>query len=125
MSDEILRIQIDEIGGKNAANTLKNIADKTKEITELLKNVGHGSKEIDTLTKEFNKLANSIKVYSSVVREVNKANTNAILSEQKIAQALEKTNTARIKSNNETEKGVQNMNMNALIILCLKTSLQS
>lgn len=106
MSDEILRIQIDEIGGKNAANTLKNIADKTKEITELLKNVGYGSKEIDTLTKEFNKLANGIKVYSSTIRDVNKANTNAMLSEQKIAQALEKTNSARIKSNNETEKGI-------------------
>ena len=100
MSDEILRIQIDEIGGKNAANTLKNIADKTKEITELLKNVGYGSKEIDTLTKEFNKLANSIKVYSSAIREVNKANTNAILSEQKIAQALDQKHSARKKKNN-------------------------
>lgn len=103
MADEILRIQIDEIGGKNAANTLKNIADKTKEITELLKNV---SKEIDTLTKEFNKFANSIKVYSNAIKDVNKANTNAMLSEQKIAQALEKTNSVRIKNNNETEKGV-------------------
>ena len=104
MSDEILRIQIDEIGGKNAANTLKNIADKTKEITELLKNVGYGSKEIDTLTKEFNKLSNSIKVYSSAIRDVNKANTNAILSEQKIAQALEKTNSVRIKNTTEIAK---------------------
>lgn len=104
MSDEILRIQIDEIGGKNAANTLKNIADKTKEITELLKNVGYGSKEIDTLTKEFNKLANSIKVYSSAIRDVNKANTNAMLSEQKVAQALEKTNSVRIKNTAEIAK---------------------
>lgn len=106
MADEILRIQIDEIGGKNATNTLKNIADKTKEITELLKNIGYGSKEIDTLTKEFNKLSNSIKVYSGAIRDVNKANTNAILSEQKIAQALEKTNNVRIKNNNATEKGI-------------------
>ena len=104
MSDEILRIQIDEIGGKSAVNTLKNIADKTKEITELLKDVGYGSKEVDTLTKEFNKLANNIKTYSSALRDVNKTNSTAILQEQKIAQELEKTKNARIKNTTEIAK---------------------
>lgn len=104
MADEILRIQIDEIGGKNAVNTLKTLADKTREITELLKNVGYGSKEIDTLTKEFNKLAGNIKTYSGALRDVNKTNSTALLQEQKVAQAIEKTNKARLDNTDKILK---------------------
>lgn len=90
MSDEILRIDIQTIGGESAVKILSTLADKTQETVDLLKNVGWGSQELKTLTIEGRAAAEVMKTYASALKSINSVNQAAAMGEQKLATEMNK-----------------------------------
>lgn len=90
MSDDDLIIRVTAPGVEQASRSVENLSDKLEELTEIMKNTGSGSKEFKTLKTEFDNISKAAREYARLVGDINKTNSDAAISQQKLSSEMNK-----------------------------------
>ena len=104
MSDEDFIINVSAPGAEQATRSVENLSAKLEELTEIMKNTGSGSKEFKTLKTEFDTISKAAREYSKVVSDINRTNSTAAISQQKLNSEINKAATQAAKLYTEQSK---------------------